>query len=156
MQVRDEGERVHRLDAWLLRSIASWLVPFERARPERFDLMDDVIQELKAQEDDDGDDDQLREVMLPTDTQILITREFDVPKHRRAPRRWTSSPAGGCGQPWQGDQRQVDLRVGGSWRQTCWAVNEGFQVAFHGEFPVHRAGPAGQHRDLRGRRRGWR
>jgi hypothetical protein len=66
VQVRDEGrQRFYRLDAGPLRSIASWLVPFERALSERFDLMDDVIQELKAQEDDDGDDDQLREGHAP-------------------------------------------------------------------------------------------
>jgi DNA-binding transcriptional ArsR family regulator len=62
VQVRDSGrQRVYRLDAGPLRSIADWLRPFERAMSERFDLMDDVIQELKAQEADDGDHDQLRE-----------------------------------------------------------------------------------------------
>ena len=66
VRVRDEGrQRFYRLDAGPLRSIARWLVPFERAMSERFDLMDDVIQELKAQEDDDGDDDQLREGHAP-------------------------------------------------------------------------------------------
>jgi len=63
VQVRDDGRRrVYRLDPRPLRSIADWLRPFEQAMSERFDLMDDVIQELKAQEaDDDEDHDQLGE-----------------------------------------------------------------------------------------------
>ena len=52
VQVRDEGRRrLYRLDARPLRSISEWLRPFEQAASERLDLMDDVIQELKAQED---------------------------------------------------------------------------------------------------------
>jgi uncharacterized protein YndB with AHSA1/START domain len=74
-------------------------------------------------------------VTLPTDTQILITREFDAPKHLvyRAYtepdliRRW-----------WGGDRGvvtlvEVDLRVGGAWRYVMTASG-GFVVAFHGEF----------------------
>jgi DNA-binding transcriptional ArsR family regulator len=60
VQVRDSGrQRVYRLDAGPLRSIADWLRPFERAMSERFDLMDAVIQELKEADDDHHD--QLRE-----------------------------------------------------------------------------------------------
>jgi DNA-binding transcriptional ArsR family regulator len=56
VQVRDEGrQRMYRLDAGPLRSIADWLRPFERAMSERFDLMDDVIQELKASQEADDD-----------------------------------------------------------------------------------------------------
>ena len=52
VHVRDIGrQRLYRLDAGPLRSIADWLRPFERAMSERFDLMDDVIQELKEEED---------------------------------------------------------------------------------------------------------
>jgi DNA-binding transcriptional ArsR family regulator len=62
VRVRDSGrQRVYRLDAGPLRSIADWLRPFERAMSERFDLMDAVIQALKAEEADDDDHDQLRE-----------------------------------------------------------------------------------------------
>ena len=60
VQVRDEGrQRLYRLDAGPLRSIADWLRPFERAISERFDLMETVIEELKAQEAHDGNDDAL-------------------------------------------------------------------------------------------------
>lgn len=53
VQVRDSGRRrLYRLDARPLRDIADWLRPYERAISERFDLMDDVIQELKTQEEE--------------------------------------------------------------------------------------------------------
>jgi DNA-binding transcriptional ArsR family regulator len=67
VQVRDEGrQRLYRLDAGPLRSITDWLRPFERAMSARFDLMDTVIQELKAQEEENnGDDDALREGHAP-------------------------------------------------------------------------------------------
>jgi DNA-binding transcriptional ArsR family regulator len=52
VHVRDSGrQRLYRLDAGPLRSITDWLAPYERASSERFDLMDDVVQELKAQEE---------------------------------------------------------------------------------------------------------
>jgi uncharacterized protein YndB with AHSA1/START domain len=74
-------------------------------------------------------------VSLPTDTQILITREFAAPKHLvyqayTTPdliKRW-----------WGGDRGvvtsvEIDLRVGGGWRYVMTA-NGGFEVAFHGEY----------------------
>lgn len=74
-------------------------------------------------------------VTLPTDTQILITREFDAPKHLVF-RAWTTPElikrwwSGGLGEV---TIAEVDLRVGGSWRYVMTA-NAGFEVAFHGEF----------------------
>jgi uncharacterized protein YndB with AHSA1/START domain len=74
-------------------------------------------------------------VTLPTDTQILITRKFNAPKHlvykaRTTPeliKRW-----------WSGDRgevtiAEVDLRVGGTWRYVITA-DGGFEVAFHGKY----------------------
>ena len=74
-------------------------------------------------------------VTLPTDTQILITREFAAPKHLvyraytepELIKRW-----------WSGDRGEVtsvevDLRVGGKWRYVMTA-HGGFEVAFHGEY----------------------
>jgi uncharacterized protein YndB with AHSA1/START domain len=74
-------------------------------------------------------------VSLPTDTQILITREFDAPKHLvykayttpELIERWWSGERGNV------TKVEVDLRVGGTWRYVMIA-NEGFEVAFHGEF----------------------
>jgi uncharacterized protein YndB with AHSA1/START domain len=74
-------------------------------------------------------------VTLPTDTQILITRDFDAP----APlvyKAWTTPEL--INRWWAGDHgavtsAEVDLRVGGTWRYVMTA-NEGFEVAFHGEY----------------------
>lgn len=73
-------------------------------------------------------------VELPSDTEILITREFDAPaelifevwttpEHIRNWWGWESDPMTVC---------EFDLRVGGKWRFV--AQNAGFgEVAFHGE-----------------------
>jgi uncharacterized protein YndB with AHSA1/START domain len=74
-------------------------------------------------------------VTLPTDTQILITREFDAPKHL-VYKAWTTPEL--IKRWWSGDHgtvtsAEVDLRVGGRWRYVM-AANAGFEVAFHGEY----------------------
>ena len=74
-------------------------------------------------------------VTLPTDEQILITREFDAPKHLvykayttpELVRRWWS------GQRGEMTIAEIDLRVGGMWRYVM-VANGGFEVAFHGKF----------------------
>ena len=74
-------------------------------------------------------------VTLPTDTQILITREFDAPKHLvwkayttpELVARWWAGEHGKV------TSAEIDLRVGGTWRSVMMA-NEGFEVAFHGEY----------------------
>jgi uncharacterized protein YndB with AHSA1/START domain len=74
-------------------------------------------------------------VTLPTDTQILITREFDAPKHLV----WKAYTTPELVARWWAGERgkvttaEIDLRVGGSWR-TVMIANEGFEVAFHGEY----------------------
>ncbi len=74
-------------------------------------------------------------VSLPTDTQILITREFDAPRHL-VYRVWTTPEL--IRQWWSARRGEVtvaeiDLRVGGQWRYAMIAHGE-FEVAFHGEF----------------------
>jgi uncharacterized protein YndB with AHSA1/START domain len=74
-------------------------------------------------------------VTLPEDTQVLITREFDAPRHL-VYRAWTEPDL--VARWWSGDRGAVqsielDLRVGGQWRYVMTA-NGGFEVAFHGEF----------------------
>jgi uncharacterized protein YndB with AHSA1/START domain len=74
-------------------------------------------------------------VTLPTDEQILITREFDAPRHL-VYRAWTTPEL--VKRWWSGRQGEVtiaeiDLRVGGMWRYVLIA-NEGFEVGFHGEY----------------------
>jgi uncharacterized protein YndB with AHSA1/START domain len=74
-------------------------------------------------------------VTLPTDTEILITREFDAPRNLVF-RAWTEPE---LIRRWWSGQRgvvtsaEVDLRVGGAWRYAMRA-HSGAQVAFHGEF----------------------
>jgi uncharacterized protein YndB with AHSA1/START domain len=74
-------------------------------------------------------------VTLPTDEQILITREFDAPRHL-VYRAWTEPEL--VRRWWSGQRGEVtsvdiDLRVGGSWRYVM-VANEGLEVAFHGEY----------------------
>ena len=74
-------------------------------------------------------------VTLPSDTQILITREFAAPsrlvyKAWTTPelvKRWWSARRG------QVTVAEVDLRVGGTWRWVM-VIENGFEVAFHGEY----------------------
>jgi uncharacterized protein YndB with AHSA1/START domain len=74
-------------------------------------------------------------VTLPTDEQILITREFNAPRHL-VYRAWTTPDL--VSRWWPGRHGtmvscEIDLRVGGAWRYVMTA-NEGYEVAFHGEF----------------------
>ena len=58
-------------------------------------------------------------VTLPTDEQILITREFDAPKHlvlEGVHRRRSWSSAGGTRSAARSTVAEIDLRVGGKWR----------------------------------------
>jgi uncharacterized protein YndB with AHSA1/START domain len=74
-------------------------------------------------------------VTLPTDEQILITREFDAPKHLvyRAytepdlVRRWWHANRG------EVTIAEIDLRVGGKWRYVA-VADHGTEVGFHGEY----------------------
>jgi len=74
-------------------------------------------------------------VTLPADTEILITREFDAPRHL-VYRAWTTPEL--IKRWWGGDRgectsAEVDLRVGGRWRYVM-VASAGFEVAFHGEY----------------------
>ena len=74
-------------------------------------------------------------VSLPSDTQILITREFDAPRHLvyhawttpELIRQWWSACRG------EVTVAEIDLRVGGRWRYAMLAHGD-LEVAFHGEF----------------------
>ena len=75
------------------------------------------------------------EVTLPEDDRILITREFDAPKHLVF-RAWTEP---GLIERWWGGERgeiksaEVDLRVGGKWRCVM-VLDDGSEAAFRGEY----------------------
>ena len=74
-------------------------------------------------------------VTLPADDQILITREFNAPRHLvykayttpELVRRWWAGRRG------QMTIAEIDLRVGGMWRFVM-TSSEGFEVAFHGTY----------------------
>ena len=74
-------------------------------------------------------------VTLPTDEQILITREFDAPKDL-VYRAWTTPE---LVKRWWNAKRgevticEIDLRVGGAWRYVM-VTEGGLEVGFHGEY----------------------
>jgi DNA-binding transcriptional ArsR family regulator len=55
VKVRDEGrQRLYRLNGRRLKPIYDWVKRYEEAWEERFDALDDVLDELKREEDGDG------------------------------------------------------------------------------------------------------
>jgi uncharacterized protein YndB with AHSA1/START domain len=74
-------------------------------------------------------------VTLPTEEQILITREFDAPRHLvykamttpELVRRWWHANRG------EVTVCEIDLRVGGEWRYAM-VTPDGTEVAFHGDY----------------------
>jgi len=78
---------------------------------------------------------QSAQVTLPTDEQILITREFDAPKELvyeawttpEHVRRWWTAKRG------EVTICEIDLREGGEWRYVM-VTPDGMEVGFHGEY----------------------
>ena len=74
-------------------------------------------------------------VTLPTDEQILITREFDAPRELvyeayttpELVKRWWNAKRG------EVTIAEIDLRVGGKWRSVM-VTEDGQEVGFHGEY----------------------
>ena len=74
-------------------------------------------------------------VTLPSDEEILITREFNAPRHLvfkawttpELVRRWWHAGRG------EMTVCEIDLRVGGGWRYVM-VTPDGMEVAFHGEY----------------------
>ncbi|HEX6787727.1 MAG TPA: SRPBCC family protein [Gaiellaceae bacterium] len=74
-------------------------------------------------------------VTLPTDEQILITREFDAPKELvfkawttpELVRRWWHANRG------EMTVCEIDLRPGGAWRYVM-VASDGIEVGFHGVY----------------------
>ena len=72
---------------------------------------------------------------LPTDEQILITRDFDAPKDLvykawttpELVKRWWHAKRG------EATIAEIDLRVGGKWRYVM-ITDDGTEVGFHGEY----------------------
>jgi uncharacterized protein YndB with AHSA1/START domain len=74
-------------------------------------------------------------VTLPADNQILITRDFDAPRHLIY-RAWTTPE---LVKRWWGAERgevvsvEIDLRVGGRWRYVS-RTDGGFEFGFSGQY----------------------
>ena len=74
-------------------------------------------------------------VTLPTDEQILITREFDAPSqlvweawtNPELVKRWWHAKRG------EVTLVEIDLRVGSAWRYVM-VTPDGLEVGFHGEY----------------------
>ncbi|MDA0166080.1 SRPBCC family protein [Solirubrobacter ginsenosidimutans] len=72
---------------------------------------------------------------LPSDTEILMVREFDAPRELvfkayttpELVKRWWAGKRGNV------TIADIDLRVGGRWRYVM-VADAGFEVAFHGEY----------------------
>jgi uncharacterized protein YndB with AHSA1/START domain len=74
-------------------------------------------------------------VTLPADTQILITREFDAPRHL-VWKAWTTPEL--VRRWWHANRGEmtvcdIDLRVGGTWRYAMQVDGFG-EVGFHGQY----------------------
>ena len=74
-------------------------------------------------------------VSLPTDTQILIERDFAAPKHLVYKAVTTPELVSKwwIGQRGEMVSAEIDLRVGGKWRYVMMAHGN-FEVAFHGVY----------------------
>ena len=72
---------------------------------------------------------------LPTDERILITREFDAPRHL-VWQAWTTPEL--VKRWWHANRgrvtvAEIDLRVGGTWRYVA-MTDDGMEVGFHGVY----------------------
>src|ERR687891_903685 len=137
VEVREDGRRrFYRLNGTALKPIHDWVKDYERSWSERFDELDAVLEDLKQKEEEMGvASSGTATVTLPTDEQILITREFDAPRHL-VYKAWTTPEL--VKQWWHANRGEVtvaeiDLRVGGTWRYVA-ITPDGFEVAFHGEY----------------------
>lgn len=80
-------------------------------------------------------DERKAKLTLPGDDRILVTREFDAPRHLvyrawttpELVARWWTAKRGSAG------EMEIDLRVGGRWRYAM-ETYDGQEVAFHGEY----------------------
>ncbi|MDX6689409.1 MAG: hypothetical protein QOG15_866 [Solirubrobacteraceae bacterium] len=138
VEVREDGrQRLYRVNGRAPKPIHDWVSSYERTWNERFGALDAVLDELKrkSKEMTTMPTTGTATVTLPTDEQILVTREFDAPKHL-VYKAWTTPEL--VKRWWSGGRGEVttceiDLRVGGAWRYVMLAHGE-FEVAVHGEY----------------------
>ena len=151
VEVRDEGrQRLYRLNGRALKPIHDWVKTYERSWSERFEAAGrrpGRTQTEGARRWQWRVVERRRSPFRPTirsSSRASSTRRGSS-SSRRGPRpSW--SRAGGPGKRGGVTSAEIDLRVGGIWRYVMEA-NEGFEVAFHGEYqeivpePAHREPP---------------
>ena len=121
VDVRDDGrQRLYRLNGHALRPIHDWVKAYERlvVRAVRASWMSCWKTSSRRSKEMAAVSSGTATVTLPTDEQILITREFDAPRHLvykawttpELVKRWWSGRRGAV------TLAEIDLRVGGAWR----------------------------------------
>ena len=137
--VRKDGRhRWYRVNGPVLQPIHDWVSSFERTWNTRLDRLDDLLAELTTEGATAMTATRNRHgsavVTLPSDTEILITRQFDAPASAvfealttpELVKRWWGFDSS----VWE--VCDIDLRVGGSWR---YVIKEGdTEVGFHGVY----------------------
>ena len=168
VQVHDRGrQRIYRLDGEPLQPIYEWVRRYERTWSARYDILDSVLDELTESEQvgiGTSIGTSRREaavtattthsavVSFPADTQILITRDFNAPRHLvyRAHvepeliKRW-----------WAGERGQVDSVAGGPAGRRPLALRHDGQRWLRGRLPWRVPGDRAEradrvHRGVRG------
>lgn len=138
VDVREDGRRrLYRLNGHALKPVHDWVKSYEDTWSERCDEAMSCSRNSKqtSKEMETVTSSGSATMTLPTDEQILITREFDAPRHLvykayttpELVKRWWSGKRG------EMTLAEIDLRVGGGWRYVMIA-HGGFEVGFHGEF----------------------
>ena len=142
--------RLYRLEAPALAPLQRWLATYEQLINARYDRLDDYLAELQAERSRSQHRTNVRTeegkpvmsnrhgsavVTLPSDTEILITRQFDAP----AALVWEALTRPEHIKRWWGPEwcpitsAEIDLRVGGSWRYVC-RMDDGTELGWHGEY----------------------
>ena len=134
VDVREDGrQRLYRLNGHALRPIHDWVKAYEDSWSERFESwMSCWKTSSRRSKEMAAVSSGTATVTLPTDEQILITREFDAPKHLvykawttpELVKRWWSGRRGAV------TLAEIDLRVGGTV-----ALRDGGQRRLRGRLP---------------------
>ena len=135
VDVREDGrQRFYRLNGEALKPIHDWIADTRRRGRSASTGWTRFWKSSRRRKEMEVTTSRSAKVTLPTDDQILITREFDAPselvyKAFTTPelvRRWWHAKRG------EMTVADIDLRVGGTYRFVM--DSGGFEVGFHGEY----------------------
>ena len=137
VDVREEGrQRLYRLNGRALKPIHDWVQAYERTWSSGSTSWTSYWRtssrrRTKMAATSSG----TATVTLPADDQLLITREFDAPKHL-VYKAWTTPELGEAvveREARRGDDLRDRPQVGGTWRYVM-VTPDGLEVGFHGEY----------------------